>query len=75
MALEVDARSPGADRKNRISSPGDESGMSDYKKVVIIAGPNGAGKTTFARDIRRVDFWQWYDNSGPRPRLLKEGAN
>ena len=24
---------------------------------------------------RRVDFWQWYDNSGPRPRLLKEGAN
>lgn len=23
----------------------------------------------------RVDFWQWFDNSGPRPRLLKEGAN
>jgi predicted ABC-type ATPase len=24
---------------------------------------------------RRVDFWQWYDNSGRRPRLLEEGAN
>jgi predicted ABC-type ATPase len=23
----------------------------------------------------RVDFWQWFDNSGPRPRLLEEGAN
>ncbi len=24
---------------------------------------------------QRVDFWQWYDNSGPRPRLLEEGSN
>ncbi|HYK03104.1 MAG TPA: zeta toxin family protein [Thermoanaerobaculia bacterium] len=23
----------------------------------------------------RVDFWQWFDNSGPRPRLLEEGVN
>lgn len=23
----------------------------------------------------RVDFWQWYDNSGPRPKLVEEGAN
>lgn len=23
----------------------------------------------------RVDFWQWYDNSGPVPQLLKEGGN
>jgi predicted ABC-type ATPase len=22
---------------------------------------------------RRVDAWQWYDNSGPAPRLLEEG--
>jgi len=22
-----------------------------------------------------VDFWQWFDNSGPRPRLVEEGAN
>ena len=24
---------------------------------------------------QRVDFWQWYDNSGPQPRLLEEGSN
>ena len=24
---------------------------------------------------QRVHFWQWYDNSGPRPRLLEEGTN
>jgi len=23
----------------------------------------------------RVDFWQWFDNSGPCPRLLEEGSN
>ncbi|HSP34313.1 MAG TPA: AAA family ATPase, partial [Thermoanaerobaculia bacterium] len=23
----------------------------------------------------RVDFWQWYDNSGSRPLLLEEGSN
>ena len=23
----------------------------------------------------RVDYWQWFDNSGPRPRLLEEGSN
>lgn len=29
------------------------------------------------RDIyqARVDFWQWYDNSGPSPQLQKEGGN
>ncbi len=24
---------------------------------------------------QRVDYWQWYDNSGPHPRLLEEGSN
>lgn len=24
---------------------------------------------------QRVDYWQWFDNSGPLPRLLEEGAN
>ena len=23
----------------------------------------------------RVDYWQWFDNSGPVARLLEEGAN
>lgn len=23
----------------------------------------------------RVDYWQWFDNSGPAPRLLEEGSN
>ncbi|HEX7154386.1 MAG TPA: AAA family ATPase [Thermoanaerobaculia bacterium] len=23
----------------------------------------------------RVDYWQWFDNSGPLPRLLDEGSN
>jgi predicted ABC-type ATPase len=23
----------------------------------------------------RVDYWQWFDNSGPSPRLLDEGTN
>jgi predicted ABC-type ATPase len=23
----------------------------------------------------RVDYWQWFDNSGSRPRLLEEGSN
>lgn len=23
----------------------------------------------------RVDYWQWFDNSGPVPRLLEEGTN
>jgi len=23
----------------------------------------------------RVDHWQWFDNSGPSPRLLDEGPN
>jgi predicted ABC-type ATPase len=29
------------------------------------------------RDVYRprVDFWQWYDNGGPTPRLLEEGEN
>lgn len=24
---------------------------------------------------QRVDYWQWFDNSGPVPRLLDEGSN
>lgn len=29
------------------------------------------------RDVYRprVDYWQWYDNGGPTPRLLEEGEN
>jgi predicted ABC-type ATPase len=35
-----------------------------------------AGMQNFLDVYRqRVDFWQWYDNSGPRPRLLEEGTN
>lgn len=35
-----------------------------------------AGMRNFLSVYReRVDFWQWYDNSGPQPRLLEEGAN
>jgi predicted ABC-type ATPase len=34
-----------------------------------------AGMRNFREVYRqRVDFWQWYDNSGPHPRLLEEGA-
>ena len=28
-----------------------------------------------AEERQRVDVWQWYDNSGPRPRLVEEGSN
>lgn len=24
---------------------------------------------------QQVDYWQWYDNSGVRPRLIEEGSN
>lgn len=35
-----------------------------------------SGMRNFLDDYRRrVDFWQWFDNSGPRPLLLDEGAN
>lgn len=35
-----------------------------------------AGMRNFLQIYRnQVDFWQWYDNSGARPRLLEEGAN
>jgi len=35
-----------------------------------------AGMRNFLTVYRHlVDFWQWYDNSGPEPRLLEEGAN
>lgn len=35
-----------------------------------------AGMRNFLELYRqRVDVWQWYDNSGSRPRLLEEGAN
>jgi len=29
------------------------------------------------RDVyrSRVDFWQWFDNSGPAPQLKEEGGN
>jgi predicted ABC-type ATPase len=25
--------------------------------------------------LNRVDDWQWFDNSGPVPRLMEEGTN
>jgi predicted ABC-type ATPase len=35
-----------------------------------------AGLRNFVELYRkRVDFWQWYDNSGRSPRLVEEGAN
>ena len=35
-----------------------------------------AGMRNFLEVYRtKVDFWQWYDNSGPRPRLVEEGSN
>lgn len=35
-----------------------------------------AGMRNFLETYRhRVDFWQWFDNSGPQPRLLEEGTN
>jgi predicted ABC-type ATPase len=35
-----------------------------------------AGVRNFLEVYRqRVDFWQWYDNSEPHPRLLEEGKN
>lgn len=53
----------------------------DSVKKIIIAGPNGAGKTTFATGLANlprycalVDVWDVYDNSGPVPVLLNEGA-
>lgn len=35
-----------------------------------------AGLRNF-RDVyrQRVDYWQWFDNSGPLPRLVEEGQN
>jgi len=36
----------------------------------------GAGMRNFLGVYRaKVDFWQWYDNSGSRPRLVEEGLN
>jgi predicted ABC-type ATPase len=35
-----------------------------------------AGLRNFHNIYRqRVDYWQWFDNSGPVPRLLEEGGN
>lgn len=35
-----------------------------------------AGMRNFIELYRqKVDVWQWYDNSGARPRLLEEGTN
>lgn len=35
-----------------------------------------AGMRNFVRTYQSlVDFWQWYDNSGARPRLVEEGSN
>ena len=35
-----------------------------------------AGMRNFLGTYRAlVDYWQWFDNSGPQPRLLEEGAN
>jgi len=34
------------------------------------------GMRNFVQIYRhRVDYWRWYDNSGPKPRLLDEGSN
>lgn len=34
-----------------------------------------AGLRNFQQAYRdRVDYWKWYDNSGPTPRLLKQGG-
>lgn len=35
-----------------------------------------AGLQNFLQIYRhRVDYWQWFDNSAPAPRLLEEGVN
>lgn len=35
-----------------------------------------SGKSNFRKVYRsRVDFWQWFDNSGPVPQLQEEGRN
>ena len=35
-----------------------------------------AGVQNFVEVYRhRVDYWRWYDNAGPTPRLLNEGSN
>ncbi|MBV5305226.1 MAG: hypothetical protein J0652_00890 [Desulfobulbaceae bacterium] len=35
-----------------------------------------SGKSNFSEVYRtRVDFWQWFDNSGPVPQLREEGRN
>jgi hypothetical protein len=36
-----------------------------------------SGMRNFLDDVYRprVDFWQWFDNSGRQPRLLEEGTN
>lgn len=35
-----------------------------------------AGMRNFLEVYRKkVDFWQWFDNSGSRPRLVEEGSN
>lgn len=42
----------------------------------IIRRRFASGMRNFLEVYRgRVDVWQWYDNSGPRPRLLEVGAN
>ncbi len=35
-----------------------------------------SGMRNFLETYRKlVNYWQWFDNSGPLPRLLEEGAN
>jgi predicted ABC-type ATPase len=42
----------------------------------IIRRRFASGMRNFLEVYRKqVDFWQWYDNRGSRPRLLEEGAN
>jgi predicted ABC-type ATPase len=42
----------------------------------IIRRRFASGMQNFLQIYRyRVDDWQWFDNSGPRPRLFDEGSN
>ena len=44
--------------------------------AAVIRRRFAAGMRNFIELYRqRADVWQWYDNSGSRPRLLQEGTN
>lgn len=47
-----------------------------YVAPDVISRRFAAGMRNFLEIYRhRVTLWQWFDNSGPRPRLIDEGAN